>query len=210
MITHLSIEEATGQIYSYLAEKTGWKLLKSTRSLKKTVKDLVFEIRFHSSKWNRSHEQVEIKCELQMRSKNLGKTCTTHSHVGFFQFPPPEGYWWDISTETSLNNTMQALEVAIKQYAVGLCERFEHDYNKAILHLLDNQVFDAYHVRLEFVALHLGEDAVIAKAQRIYNSLPAETKSQVKDYQAGDRSRFWMINPSNLRFIIDSGLIDTH
>ena len=43
---YYTVEEATEKIYTKLTDSTGWKFLKSQRSLKKTFKDLNFEI-FH-------------------------------------------------------------------------------------------------------------------------------------------------------------------
>ena len=41
-----SVEEARDKIIGMLIESTGWKYLKSRNCLKKTVKDLIFEINF--------------------------------------------------------------------------------------------------------------------------------------------------------------------
>ncbi len=41
---YYTVEEATEKIFTKLTDSTGWKFLKSQRSLKKTFKDLNFEI----------------------------------------------------------------------------------------------------------------------------------------------------------------------
>lgn len=56
----LSVEEAENTVYSALETFTGWKFLKSSRCLKKKVKDLEFRIHFFSSKWNKSYEYTGI------------------------------------------------------------------------------------------------------------------------------------------------------
>lgn len=206
--TPLSVEEATGCLYAYLAKITGWKFLKSAKSLKKVVNDLVFEIHFYASKWNLSYAHVEIQCELQMWSKKLGQKSDVHSQVGYYQFQPPDGTWWDISNDSNLLKTKKELEKKIIKYAVDLSNKFESDYLEAIRELLVGKEFDEYHVRLEFLALTLENDAIVEKAKEIYGALDDNLRQQVKDYQGGDRSRAWMINPSNLRYIVDNELMN--
>lgn len=203
----LSVEEATEGLGRYLSEQTGWKYLKSRRCLKKTVEDLVFEIRFHSSKWNLSYQSVEIECELQFWTKKIDKSCTTHSSVGCYKFEPPAGVWWDISTESRLAETCEQLKTAIMTYAVGLCREFEDNYVEATKKLMSDEIFEAYHIRLSFIASQLGNEYIAEKAKEIYHSLNASLRKQVKDYRQGDRSKMWMINPNNLKYIVDNGLV---
>ena len=68
-----SVEEATQKLLTRLSESTGWKYLKSQCCIKKTVKDLVFQINFFSSKWNVSNERVEVSAEFKLWCKNYGK-----------------------------------------------------------------------------------------------------------------------------------------
>ena len=203
----LSVEEAMEGLCQYLSEQTGWKYLKSRRCLKKTVEDLVFEIRFHSSKWNLSYQSVEIECELQFWTKKIDKACTVHSSVGSYKFDPPTGVWWDISTESRLAKTREQLKTAIMTYAVGLYREFEDNYVEATKKLMSDAIFEAYHIRLSFVASQLGNEYIAEKAKEIYHSLNASIREQVKDYRQGDRSKMWMINPNNLKYIVDNGLV---
>ena len=46
---------------SKLSETTGYKYLKSRRSLKKTIGQIVFEVLFFSSKWNDDNHILENK-----------------------------------------------------------------------------------------------------------------------------------------------------
>ena len=52
----LNVAEAKTRLIQELSEITGFKYLKSG-VLKKTVKDIVFEINFFSSKWNESGQR---------------------------------------------------------------------------------------------------------------------------------------------------------
>ncbi|MDE7223311.1 MAG: hypothetical protein K2O34_05970, partial [Acetatifactor sp.] len=200
-------EAAMEGLCQYLAEQTGWKYLKSRRCLKKTVEDLVFELRFYSSKWNLSFQRVEVECELQIWSRKIDKVCNTHSSVGFYRFNPPSGDWWDISTEGSLSVVREQLNAAITTHAVKLCREFETDYLEATKKLMDDAVFDLYHIQLSFVASQLGNEFIAEKAKEIYRSLNTGLRKQVEDYRQGDRSMAWMINPNNLKYIVDNGLV---
>lgn len=203
----LSVEEAMEGLCRYLSEQTGWKYLKSRRCLKKSVEDLVFEIHFRSSKWNLSYQRVEIDCELRFWTKKIDKTYNTHSSVGFYKFDPPTGVWWDISTESRLAETCEKLKTAIMTYAVGLCREFEDNYVEATKKLMSDAIFEAYHIRLSFIASQLGNEYIAERAKRIYDSLNDNLRQQVNDYKQGDRSNMWMINPNNLKYIVDNGLV---
>lgn len=205
----LSVEDARERLCKYLSEQTGWKYLKSSRRLKKVINDLVFEIRFYSSQWNCSYESVRANFGLSIWSKKLDKTSNNKSHVGGYSFQHPKDYWYDISTESNLSETMELLATEINKYAKTLTDKFEDDFLEAVKSLLDDEIFDRYDIRLEYVALHFGNDFVRDKAKKIYDSLNDTWQQQMKDYKEGDRSKQWMINPSNnLRYIIDNNLID--
>lgn len=68
----LNVAEAKTRLIQELSEITGFKYLKSG-VLKKTVKDIVFEINFFSSKWNESGQSIEINAELRLIYKTYGK-----------------------------------------------------------------------------------------------------------------------------------------
>lgn len=108
-----SVEEATQKFFASLAEATGWKHLKSQRCLKKTVGDLVFEINFFTSKWNASHERVEVNAEFWLRCKSYGKLPVNNVIASMSYHPelyiPDAGYWYDISTENKLSASFEDL-----------------------------------------------------------------------------------------------------
>ena len=39
-------------------------------------------------------------------------------------------------------------------------------------------------------------------------SLSEEEKQQIKDYRNGARTKQWMLNPSNLKFIVDNDYVN--
>lgn len=101
------------KINSELSEITGFKYLKSG-VLKKTVKDIVFEIYFFSSKWNESGQSIEINAELRLIYKTYGKL-PVDNVVASMSYQPENGYWYDISTESRLLETRNILENDFKR-----------------------------------------------------------------------------------------------
>lgn len=201
---YYTVEEATEKIFTKLTDSTGWKFLKSQRSLKKTFKDLIFEILFFSSKWNASGQNVEINAEFRVSYKKFGKL-PVDNIIAQVSYQPEGAYWYDISTEEKLSAVYEELNDRIQSTAVKLYNEFELDYKTAAEKLL-NEYFVEYSVRLDFIAEILGKNAVLEKAQKIYDGLSDEMKLEVKEYIKGDRSKKWMINRNNLKYIIDNEL----
>lgn len=197
-----SVEEAKKKLYDGLAEATGWKYLKSQDCLKKTVKDLVFQIDFYASKWNVSHQSVEVNAEFKLWCKSYGKFCGANSIVARVSYAPDGSYWYDISTEKKLERAFQDLSRKIQDTAVRLCAEFEKDERAAAESLL-REHFDEYDVYLDFLADKLGMEAIEEKVRQIYEGLSAQMKQEVSDYKNGARDKAWMINRGNVKFVAD-------
>lgn len=200
-----SVEEATQKLFDRLCEAMGWKFLKNRKSLKKTVKDLVFEILFFSSKWNASHQNIEINAEFRLINKSYGKL-PVNNVVASISYRPDGGTWYDISTEDKLNAVFEELNAKMQATAVSLCGQFEADPKAAAKGLL-NDHFEEYNVYLDFIADTLGKDAITDKAQEIIADLSEEMKRQLEDYKNGSRDKMWMINRCNLKYIADNDLL---
>ena len=131
-----SVEEATQKLFTRLSETTGWKYLKSQQCLKKTVKDLVFQINFFTSKWNISYERVEVSAEFKLWCKSYGKL-PVNNVIAMMSYCPEQctsngGAWYDISTEEKLLATFDELNRKIQQTAGSLCAQFEQDYLRGV------------------------------------------------------------------------------
>lgn len=202
----LNIEDAKRRLVSELALVTGFKYLKSG-VLKKSIKDIVFEIYFFSSKWNVSGQRIEINAELRLTYKKYGKLPSSINNVvAFMEYRPMEGHWYDISTESKLFETKNILEQRFRESAMDLADRFEKDYNAAIQYLFF-EGFEKYNVYLDFIADNLGKAVVKEKAQQIYEELSDEVKEQVVQYQNGARNKGWMLNRCNLKYIVDNNML---
>ncbi|MCR5103140.1 MAG: hypothetical protein K6B68_01615 [Eubacterium sp.] len=207
-----AVDEAQEKIIGMLAESTGWKYLKSKRCLRKAVKDLVFEIYFFSSKWNESHKSVEINADFRISYKKYGKL-PVDNIIAFVEYRPDndksvDGYWYDISTEKKLLDVYDELNAKMQETAVLVADSFEKNFDAATEKLF-TEYFNEYSVHIDFVADILGVDAVREKAQEIYDNLTDIQRSQVIDYRNGDRSKAWMLNRNNLKYILDNNLVET-
>ncbi len=199
----LNVEDAKTRLIQELSEVTGFKYLKSG-TLKKAVKDIVFEINFFSSKWNASGQSIEINAELRLIYKKFGKL-PVNNVVASMSYHPENGYWYDISTEGKLLETRNVLEKCFQETVLDLVRRFENDYNLAIQYLF-LEGFEKYNVHLDFIAEYFGPAVIRDKAQQIYDELSDELKEQVVQYQNGARNKTWMLNRCNLKYIVDNAL----
>lgn len=199
----LNVAEAKTRLIQELSEITGFKYLKSG-VLKKTVKDIVFEIYFFSSKWNESGQSIEINAELRLIYKTCGKL-PVDNVVASMSYQPENGYWYDISTESQLLETRNILEKRFQETAMDLVHRFENNYHSAVQYLFF-EGFEKYNVHLDFIAEHLGQEAIKDKAHQIYVGLSDEVKEQIVQYQNGARNKTWMLNRCNLKYIVDNDI----
>ena len=199
----LNVEDAKTRLIYELSIITGFKYLKSG-VLKKTVKDIVFEINFFTSKWNASGQSIEINADLRVVYKKYGKL-PVDNVVASVSYNPADGYWYDISTESKLLETRNILEQRLRETALDLVNRFECDYTSAIQYLFF-EGFEKYNVHLDFIADNLGQEVIKGKAQQIYEELSDEVKEQVVQYQNGARNKSWMLNRCNLKYIVDNNL----
>ena len=197
----LNVEDAKTRLICELSIVTGFKYLKSG-VLKKTVKDIVFEINFFTSKWNVSGQSIEINADLRLVYKKYGKL-PVDNVVASMSYNPADGYWYDISTESQLLETRNILEQRFRETALDLVNRFECDYKSAIQYLFF-EGFEKYNVHLDFIADNLGQEVIKGKAQQIYEELSDEVKEQVVQYQNGAKNKSWMLNRCNLKYIVDN------
>ena len=143
--------------------------------LKKTLKNLVFEINFYTSKWNESHKNIEVNAEFRLVNKDYGKLPSNVNNIVAWMAYQPDTYWYDITTEEKLNDTFSELNNRIQSTAVKLFSEFEKDPVAATKILFENY-FDECSVSIDFVADMLGVDNINEKAKEIYDNLSDEMK----------------------------------
>ena len=204
----LDATEARERLLYELSEITGFKYLKSG-ILKKTIKDLVFEVNFHSSHWNLSGQSIEICADFRLVYKKFGKLPSdTYNIVAGKGYHPEGGYWYEITTESKLNETKNTLTPLLKETAVDLAYRFESNYEEAMKYLFYD-AFDKYDVYLDFIADYFGQDFIKKKAQNIYDELSSEEKDMIVQYKNGTLTKkAFLLNRCNLKYIVDNNLYE--
>lgn len=201
----LDVQEAKNRLISELAKITGFKYLKSG-VLKKTVKDIVFEINFFSSKWNCYGQNVEVNADFRVVYKKFGKMPSSRCNiVAGTGYHPKEGYWYDITTEGKLSQVVNILGKRLNETAVDLANRFEENYEEAVKYLL-NEKYEEYDVEIDFVADVLGQKIIKDKVKEICAGLTDEDKEEIERYRNGAKDKVWMLNRCNLKYIVDNNL----
>ncbi len=201
----LSVKEAVDNLLKQISERIGWKMVKGQRCIKKTVGDLVFQINIYSSKWNRSYENIEIQCGCQLWCKKFDKTLNTKSQVGYYKFAAE---WWVITDSDNLSNTINNLCKQIEETILPLSKQFETDFIEGVKALAVKDIYSQYNVRLEFIDAYAGREYVKEIAKNYYESLSEIIKQDIIRYKQGAKDKAWMINPSNLKYIVDKNILE--
>lgn len=199
------VNETISLFISKLSETTGYKYLKSSRSLKRSVGQIVFEVLFFSSKWN-DDDNIEINADFRVSYKKYGAASTIHGIVASKCFRPDTGYWFDISSEDEFEKTLNYFEIELQTTVVDLSNRFDKDFKDACQYLLEEK-FNVYHVFLDFLMDVLGEEKVMYRVNEFIEQLSESDKQQIADYKKGIKNKTWMFNRSNMRFVVDNGYI---
>lgn len=204
----LDVGDAKIRLINEMELITGFKYLKRG-ALKKVVKDVVFEIEFHSSHWNFYGQSIEVTADLRVIYKPYYKKYGKYPSdniVAVMGYHPENAYWYDITTEEKLLEVSKILGQQLKETAVDLVNKFEDDYEDAIKYLI-GEGYEKYHVYLDFVADTLGQDIIKDRVKEICDGLSDENKEEIVRYRNGARDKAWMLNRCDLRYIVDNNLV---
>ena len=204
----LAVEEAKSKLCSEIAYNVGWKLSKSQNKIKKTIDDLVFKINFSFSKWNNSYKNIEVYCECSLWSKKFDKELNVRSVILHYTFSPNKGYYWNITTQKNLEKAIKLLSEEINERVIPLSNQFEADFSSAIKKLAEVETFDLYNVAIDFIDIYAGREYAKNVARHYYDSLSDSIKNSVINYKNGANDLSWMINRSNLKYIVDNNVIE--
>lgn len=199
------VNDTISLFISKLSEATGYKYLKSSRSLKKSIGQIVFEVLFFSSKWN-DDNSIEINADFRVSYKKYGAASTIHSIVASKSFQHNKEYWYDISNENKFEEILKYFEKELQTTAVDLSDRFDKDFKAACQYLLEEK-FNEYNVFLDFLIDVLGEEKVMYRVNEFIEQLTESDKQQIADYKNGAKNKAWMLNRSNMRFVADNGYL---
>ncbi len=200
------VNETISLFISKLSETTGYKYLKSSRSLKKTIGQMVFEVIFFSSKWN-DDNNIEINADFRVSYKKFGALSTIHSIVASKSFQNDKEYWYDISSKDKFEETLKFFEMELQTTAVDLSDRFNKDFKDGCQYLLEEK-FNEYNVFFDFLIDVLGEERVMYRVNEFVEQLNESDMQQIADYKEGVKNKTWMLNRSNMRFVVENGYIN--
>lgn len=201
---YLSIENAENTLLSAIANELGFQYLKSKKSLKKVIKDLVFVIDFYMCKWNKAGDKIEVNAGFHIYNKKYGKL-PAESVVASKMYKPKDKEWYDITSKEKLSEVIKELSNTLKDEVLSLFLRFEKDYAEAVEFLLSEK-FEEFNVYLDFVAGTLGKYAILQQAEQISSVFSDDIRAQIEEYRKGVRNKKWMLNRSNIKYIVDNNL----
>ncbi|MFV0394084.1 MAG: hypothetical protein ACK5LC_06775 [Coprobacillaceae bacterium] len=207
----LAIDEAYELFYKQLIDTyndKGWKYFKSQRCLKKTIKDLVFQINFYTSKWNSSFENIEIQSECQIWSKSFDKKLNVHSQVGYYKFKPNNGNdWYSILHKEEIEKVIDELVNNMNNTIIKLTNMFETDFIETIKTIASDEQYDIYHFTIKFIDTYVGRNYINRLTKKCINSLNEDIRKDIERYKNGAKDTYWMINPTDLKYLIDNNIV---
>ena len=168
------------------------------------MKDLVFTLDFYMCKWNKAGDKIEVNAGFHILYKKFGKL-PAESVVVSKMYKPEDKEWYDITSREKLNDAIKELSKSFKDEVLGLYLRFDENYVGAIEYLL-NDKFEEFNVYLDFIEETLGREAILKKANQISSGFSDEIREQITEYKKGIRNKKWMLNRSNIKYIIDNDL----
>ncbi len=199
------VNETISLFISKLSEAIDYKYLKSSRSLKKTIGQMVFEVLFFSSKWNDDYN-IGINADFRVSYKKIGAPSTINGIVACKSFQSEKDYWYDISSEDKFDEILNYFEMELQRTAVDLSDRFNKDFKDACRYLLEEKFYEC-NVFLDFLIDVLGEEEVMYRVKDFIEQLSESDRQQIVEYKKGARDKAWMLNRSNMKFIADNGYI---
>lgn len=77
----ISVKEYIDSFINDINSEINWEYIKSSKTLKEQIKDIVFEINFYSPKYNSGDTHVEIRSECRIWYRKYDKSLTVKSAV---------------------------------------------------------------------------------------------------------------------------------
>lgn len=202
----LMLDEAYERLFAGLAGTTGWKLLKSRHCLKTQVGDLVFQLNFYFSKYNRAEEYIVTQADFRLWYKAYGKACNANTIVASVPYRKKDGGWYDITTEGKLTAVLADLAGEIGETAVELHERFLTD-EAAALESLAGEDFFRFNVSIGFIEDRLGRQTAERLALASYERAIEPVKRQFAAFMSDGTVGGWLRNHRNYKYIAEHGLL---
>lgn len=201
----ISVKEHIDSFIVDINREIDWKYLKSSRTLKRQINDIVFEINFYSSRFNSADSRIEIKSECQVWCKKYDKSLTVKSGIANIAFLENKDFWWDITAEDSRKAVLHSLIQEINTKVIRFTEEMEKDFRSGLLNLIYHYGFGAYSNSMHFIDETFGrEEALMAVNEyaKIFTPLEQKLIRKYIDREAD------LTNERNLRYIVDENLME--
>ena len=201
----ISVKESIDSFINDINNEINWKYLKSSRTLKKQIRDIVFEINFYSSKYNGVDSHVEIRSECRVWCRKYDKSLTVKSAIATIAFLTDKKYWWDITSERNRKSTLQSLIQEINAKVISCTSEMETDFNSGLLNLIYSHGFSAYSNSIQLIDELLGREEALKAASEYSKSFTSADQHLIKSFSNGETD---LVNEKNLRYMLDNHLID--
>lgn len=178
-------------------EEIQWKYLKSSRTLKKKIGDVVFEIAFYSSKYNGADAQIEIRSECRV--------WCDYGMVAIFSFLENWDYWWDITSASKCQQVKRGLVVEIEKKVLPIVSMMQEDFAKGAMAMVTRDSFDRFSGDLQFIDECVGREQAIGLAKSYVDNFSTADWACVKSYLNGTDD---LCNEHNLKYLIDNKLAE--
>lgn len=200
-----SVKESIDSFINDINNEINWKYLKSSRTLKKQISDIVFEINFYSSKYNGVDSHVEIRSECRIWCRKYDKSLTVKSAIATIAFLADKKYWWDITSEGNRKSTLQSLVQEINAKVISCTSEMEADFNSGLLNLIYSHGFSTYSNSIQLIDDLLGREEALKAASEYSKSFTSADQHLIKRFSNGETD---LVNEKNLRYMLDNHLID--
>lgn len=197
------VKEYINSFIQEVNEELQWNYSKSARTLKKRIKDIVFQVNFYSSKYN-SSSSVELKCECQVWCRAYNKKLWADSGIGHFDFLREHTYWWDVTEAVAREEVKAQLLQEIKVKLLPIVTLMEEDFVKGVKALLEVLPIGTWDNSIRLADEYVGREIAVSMAEQLVKDLSDGMKARLRNYLEGTER---LVNEYNLRYILDKGLI---
>lgn len=195
-------ETSKEYIQSFIVDinkEINWSYLKSNRSLKKKINDIVFQIDFYSSKYNDINSRVEVRSECRVWCRAYDKSLTIRSGIANIPFLTEWEYWWSILNEDNRSEVLGLLIKEIQIKVIPFVTEMERNYNSGLRKLIYDYGLNAYSNSIQLLDETLGREEALCAANQYADNFTEMEAAILRRYAKGECD---LISERNLRYMI--------
>ncbi len=178
-------------------EEIQWNYLKSSKTLKKKIGDVVFEIDFYSSKYNGMDAQIELRSECRV--------WCNYGMIAILPFLENWDYWWDITNSSKRQQVKKSLLAEIEKKVLSVVSVMQEDFVKGVMAIVTRNSFDRFSSSLQFIDEYVGREQAIELAKSYVDKFSSVDWMRAKSYLNGTDD---LCNEHNLKYLIDNQLAE--